>query len=178
MFFKAVCALGICTVPILLVFVSSSRGGRLYFSPDTYMAERQSELLLCKTEMPCYRSWPTAFRPKLASYLIESGYWKPRTVSHPKWLCVEHWNDRWRDGHGPLVGPLFGRDGVDWIMWSRTHPKVAEFLWPLIEQELRAGASDGRVVTIMLDAQQASDLDEFKRFLQADPDLNGKGSTD
>lgn len=159
---------------VLLALLSSSPGGWLYFSPDTYMAERQEERLFYKTEFPIYRSMRTAYRPKLASYLIERGYWKPRRTNTPTWLCVEHWNARWRDGHSSLKRQIFGGGGEDWINWSETHPDMAQVLWPMVERELRAGSSDSRVVQIMLHAQRAQDVEQFKFFLRTDAELDGQ----
>jgi hypothetical protein len=120
---------------------SHSSGGLGFFSPDTLDAYVQGEILLPGTRLPIFRTPPMYFRYRVVTYLVDKGYWAPRTTGSPSWLRLYHTNAQWSDGKTDLYHELRWR-GDEWIYWSDRHPNLAADLWPRVLARIRAGDTD------------------------------------
>jgi hypothetical protein len=126
---------------LLAFFLLGSSGGRGFFSPDTLEYRSQSEVLLFVTEIPLYRSRYKYDKHELVDFLVCRGYWTAKDTRSPRWLCLYHWNDSWRDGESGLYRSLFQKRKF-WIVWSEKNPQQAAELWPLVLDLLRSNEPD------------------------------------
>jgi len=122
---KAFLFVGIFVVVALL---TSQRGGLGYFSPYTLQYRTQSERTFFATGIPFYRSSYGYEDHPLISTLVREGFLSPQSDSADRWICVSHWNQSWKDGHGRLYSVL-NRDIEEVLGWTRRNPKCAKILW-------------------------------------------------
>jgi hypothetical protein len=159
---------------VYLFSTAYGRGGRGFFSPDTFQFKTQSEILLPPTELPLYRS---AFeyheKPDLVAYLVAQGYWVPIQTEEPNWIAVFKWNTQWRDGEMQLY--RYMNQPSEWIEWTEANPTVARVMWPKVLSILRRGITAGYAEDIMRKAKQSSSLKEFINSVNFDPVFQNKG---
>jgi hypothetical protein len=170
-------ALVFCAVAagVFLWSTLQGKGGRMFFSPDTFQVRTQSELLLPLTEIPLYRS-SFEYRDAtydLPAYLVTKGHWLPIETDRPQWILVYHWNDQWRDGFTELHRYL--RYSDEWIQWTEANPQLANVLWPNVLSILRGGITDGYAAHLMFLARESSTVDEFRDHVNNDPELQTLG---
>lgn len=143
------------------------RGGRGYFSPDTLDTKTQSEWLIPLTKIPVYRSSFEYHKNDLSQFLIDEEYWKPNEKENPKWISSFHWNMQWHDGESQLHRQLTSRSD-DWITWTMANPQFAKLVWPHVLTLLRDGGGESLVLSILLHAQGASDVEGLRLLLEFD----------
>ncbi|GMV84070.1 MAG: hypothetical protein AMXMBFR7_52540 [Planctomycetota bacterium] len=133
------------------IWLSSSPGGRGFFSPDTLEYRSQSERTVFATEIPLYRSAYRYDAHELVDYLVAKGYWSPRPASEPRWIFLFHWNRSWKDGASGFHRRFFWRKDL-WIEWTEKHPERAAEVWPHVLELLRAGR-DAEVARLLEDIE-------------------------
>lgn len=125
--FQAIAA--IVALIVVIIVLTSQRGGLSYFSPHSLRNHFQSERTILALGVPIYRSRPERVDNPLIEMLIAEGFVKPQAPpGHERKIGVFHWNETWRDGYGPLYDVLIrNRDAI--IQWSRQNPQCAEIYW-------------------------------------------------
>jgi hypothetical protein len=152
-----------------------ARGGLSYFSPDTFQVRSQGELLLPMTDIPIWRSaysFASDTYP-LAEYLVANGHWKPASTSKPRWIVMNHWNTRWRDGQSTLY--RYMRRPSEWKEWTEANKEVAAVLWPTVLSLLREGVDSSYVAHVMDLGLRASTIEELRERVAMDPELQHLG---
>jgi hypothetical protein len=108
--------------------LASHRGGLAQFSPYTLEYCTQSERTFFATGIPFYRSNRERIENPLVAMLIEDGFVSPQPDRNDRWELIFHWNDKWRDGYGPLYD-VFHRHRDEVILWSRNNRECASIYW-------------------------------------------------
>lgn len=122
-------------LPIVLYLISTP-GNRIYFSPDTLQTKATEERVLMGTGFPVLRISKKPEKTILVDFLEEKGYWKGSFARHPRWLLTANHNSQWRDGHSMFHSEFHWRKEI-WILWSQKYPKRAAVMWPLVLEILR-----------------------------------------
>lgn len=162
---------------VSLVSIKFGKGARCFFSPDTLEFRYQSEYLVPLLLVPLYRSRYTyAEEPnELVTFLVEEGYWEPRQVDDPRWICVFHWNHQWRDGYGQMYRH-FCRSPELLIEWSRENPELAAVMWPKVLAVLRDKAMpSGYAEDLIFQARHVKSVDEYYRVINNSPEHQSVG---
>lgn len=127
-------------VGVLLVLLTSQRGGVGSFCPFTLRTRSQSERTIRFLHLPFYRSGYTYSEPKLISELTARGLIS--AVERPldgHWVSQFHWNDAWRGGYGSL-GRWFTRDRHAVLEWCDSKPDCARVYLAEVFKALRSNA--------------------------------------
>jgi hypothetical protein len=125
-------------VVFAIALVSGSSSGRGEFSPDTLVYRGRSEVLLCGTHVPVFRSQWRGYDHELVEFLIEKGYWDRSSTTAPRWIFLFHSSSQWRDGESAFHRSFFWKRKF-WIDWTNKHPGQAAAFWPHILELLRSG---------------------------------------
>lgn len=142
------------------IVLPTQNGGEGFFSPDSldFRSGSTSTLLGVPT------SWPrhNVYRHEFTQFLIEEGYWSPRTTTNPRWILLFRWSGQQRDGQTALQSHLFWQS-EKWIEWTKQNPDRAFVLWPRVLDLLRTDAerSSLEVVELLYAAKNARTQDEF-----------------
>lgn len=166
-------SVALATTSLFVVFCCLvGRSGRIYFSPDTLDTKSQSEILLpFTTDVSIYRSQFEYYRWPLAEYLVQKGYWSPRTAKEPTWLLTYHWSDQWKDGNTDLERNLAWKRQF-WMEWSDEHPELAKVVWPWVLKALRTDNVDREdfVSLLLWNVRRSNSVEEFQSLVSNDPD--------
>jgi len=164
----------IVTTYVFSVFYGE--GGRGFFSPDTFQVRTQSEILLPLLGIPIYRSSYEYHNEsyKLVDYLADEGYWSPIETNDPSWYPMFHWNEQWRDGESGIYRYM-NRYHDDWIDWTEENPTLAAVVWPKVLSILRRGITGGCAEHLMFLGRQSQSVEEFREYVNADPELQAEG---
>lgn len=161
---------------VSLFSILYGKGGRGFFSPDTFQIKTQSEILLPPTEIPLYRSSFDYHREpfKLVAYLVAEGYWQPVQTDEPRWILMFHWNNQWHDGQTQLYHYM-SKHPNEWIEWTEANRSLAAVLWPMVLSILRREISGEYTEEVMNLARMSSSVDEFRNYINNDSELQAKG---
>jgi hypothetical protein len=137
---------------------------RTEFSPDSLDCRQSTQGLLFEWRYGTPRY-------QLVQYLIDKGYWQPRSVAEPKWLPA-YYRDQYR-GHYAMVGRLLSRSHQTKKEWTEAHPEMASRVWPWLLHKLRTEEDCNPYIAeaIWMYVQEAKDIEEFKNLLKTDSEL-------
>ena len=168
----AVLVLSLVVGGVYLYSYSYHSGGIVWFSPDTLKFKTQSEVLLPSTRVPIFRS-QTEYRQepdKLVQFLVANGYWSRVEPETPRWIVTYHDNEQWRVARHPLFGHPYR-----WIEWTEKNPDLARVMWPRVLSLFRRGIAGGYPDHLAFLASQSATVDEFRDYVNNDPELQAKG---
>ena len=118
----------VLVVVLVLLLITSQRGGLGYLSPHTLQYTTQSERTFFITGIPFYRSTREQSENPVITMLIDEGFVSPQPGPSDRQEIIFHWNESWRDGYGGLYYVLI-RNREDMIEWSLKNRELAEFYW-------------------------------------------------